>query len=327
MYETRMLRIPFIHYVSNAIDAYSFIKMLKPDIIHAQHGGPGLLLKKIDVPQILTIHSLSQLFKDQYAFNNLYGAFMRSGSLILKAFERWNFLHTDRFVSVYSQCKSDLYTHYHISPNKVELIPNGVDPNLYHPNNQKPSIIDEYGKVFLFSGTNDERKGLPELMRIINQFNKRYQRDDVSFIITGTGPLHNTLKQFAQRFNNVHCLGFVPDTYLKALYASSYAFLFPTRIEAFPFSLLEALSSGLPIITTPVGGIPDLFKYGLDIGMMLHVNGNINKIVDYMVFLLENESDLRRIKTNSRLLIEQNYSWDKISHSIIDLYKRVIDNQ
>ncbi len=323
LHESRMFPIPIIHYITNGIEASDIIQHLQPDIIHAQHGGPGLWFPKYSFPLILTIHSLSQTYKKFYSRTSRQGMFLKFGSPILKLIEQQNFRHSDKIISVYSQGKNDLVRNYNVNPSKVITIPNGVDLNKFTPSNQNRQLIEKYGKIILFSGTNDERKGILELAKVIREFNHQKKNNDVSFVITGSGPLNQYLKELSKKYSNVHVLGYVSTNLLKELYASSQVFLFPTRIEAFPFSLLEALSSGLPIISSPVGGIPDLFLHKMDIGALIQPN-NTFSIVGELNRMLDDDFLLNKRRRNARSLVEAHYDWDKICKEIVREYQNLI---
>ncbi len=323
LHESKMIPIPFLHYISNAIDSYAIIEKIRPDIIHAQHGGPGLLLKKTQYPQLLTIHSLSEVFKHYYQWTSKYGFFIRSGAPVLKFLERRNFKLANQIHVLFNQCKNDMQKYYKIDLKDAPVIPNGVDLDYYNPKHKDDSIIEKYGKIVLFSGTNDERKGIPELIKIIAHFNRNYDRKGVSFVITGDGPLNTSLRQFAARFSNVYVLGYVSNDLLQRLCASARVFLFPTRIEAFPFSLLEALSSGIPIITSPVGGIPDLFSHQTDIGLCT-LPTNTAVIAQYLERLVIDDDLCSNLGKNGRALVKKKYDWSLICNRIVNQYEKLL---
>ena len=157
-------------------------------------------------------------------------------------------------------------------------------------------------------------------------YNQIYPNEK-SFVIVGSGPLLQKLKDFSKRYDNVFPLGYVENELLKDLYASAICFLFPTKMEAFPFSLLEALSSGLPIITSPVGGIPDLFKQKLDIGIMIRNWNDYRNIVNNIHDLIDNSKNLKQIQKNCRQLAERKYSWDIIGNEILKEYYKCLDSK
>ncbi|MEX2714967.1 MAG: glycosyltransferase family 4 protein [Candidatus Sigynarchaeota archaeon] len=324
LHETVNIRFPLIHYFPERLGAYEVIKAIKPDVVHAQHGGPGLVIKKCNVPQVLTVHSLSQTYISTYNWRTANGLVIRIGSPFMKHLEIENFKIANHLVFVYSQCRNDIQNQYRFNPVNYSCIPNGVDIEAFNPQKKRKEILDKYGKIIFFSGMNDERKGIPELMQIIKQYNQEYTEKGVSFIITGKGSLQEQLRTFSRKYHNVHVFGFVSEKILQELYASSFLFLFPTKMEAFPFSLLEALSSGCPILTTTVGGIPDLFSKEIEIGKMVNPKQKIPDYIKYIRYLVENEEVRNRLSLNSRKLVEEFFNWDRICDKIIKLYQSYI---
>ncbi len=91
------------------------------------------------------------------------------------------------------------------------------------------------------------------------------QRPDTEFLVVGGGPLDAVLRREVERTGlgrQVHFLGERSD--VPALLASSDLFLLPSRSEASPNGVLEAMAAGLPIVASRVGGIPELVESGVD---------------------------------------------------------------
>jgi len=81
--------------------------------------------------------------------------------------------------------------------------------------------------------------------------------------IAGDGPLRKSLEKvlrFTNLANHIKLLGNVAD--LRVLYASAQIFLLPSLREGLPMALLEAMAAGLPVIASPVGGVPDVISHG-----------------------------------------------------------------
>jgi colanic acid/amylovoran biosynthesis glycosyltransferase len=113
------------------------------------------------------------------------------------------------------------------------------------------------------------KKGVATSLRAFAIFKKDHP--DAEFLIAGKGPLQPELEMLAGGLGiarDVHFLGFLSQPKLMQLYASSHLFLHPSEIspnqdqEGVPNSVLEAMATGLPVVATRHGGIPEAVDHG-----------------------------------------------------------------
>jgi len=114
------------------------------------------------------------------------------------------------------------------------------------------------------------KKGLATSLRAFAQFAAKYPR--ATFTIAGDGPQLEELQALAATLgiaDRVTFPGFLPQEKLRALYASSHLFLHPSELgpdgdqEGVPNAMLEAMASGLPVLATTHGGIPEAVEHGV----------------------------------------------------------------
>ena len=116
-----------------------------------------------------------------------------------------------------------------------------------------------------------EKKGLEITLKAFAEFRKKYPNSEL--ILAGEGPLEGQLKDLAQTLGvggSVHYPGFLNQKQLAAAYRSAHLFLHPSQTttsgdqEGVPNSMLEAMASGLPVVATLHGGIPEAVHSGYD---------------------------------------------------------------
>ena len=116
-----------------------------------------------------------------------------------------------------------------------------------------------------------EKKGLDITLKAFAEFRKKYPNSEL--ILAGEGPLEGQLKDLARTLGvggSVHYPGFLNQKQLAAAYRSAHLFLHPSQTttsgdqEGVPNSMLEAMASGLPVIATLHGGIPEAVHSGYD---------------------------------------------------------------
>jgi glycosyltransferase involved in cell wall biosynthesis len=146
------------------------------------------------------------------------------------------------------------------------IIPNGVNVDEFTDVlNFREEFREEYeipsdSRVVLFLGSLLSRKGVPELLAAVERVKEAFP--DVFFIIVGDGPFWAEVERYANR-GLVRAYRWVPDSEKRKLYALSDVFVLPSKSEGQPITLLEAMASGLHIVTTSVGGIAEtLAGYG-----------------------------------------------------------------
>lgn len=172
----------------------------------------------------------------------------------------------------------------HLSPEKVIVLNNPViladewqkDP---HPEQLK----------FVFLGKINKRKGIFDLLTAFANL-KPDCRNKVELVLAGTGEVEEAQNLATQLGiqEQVVFPGWIGQQQRDQLLAQSHVMLLPSYNEGLPMAILEAMSWGLPVITTPVGGIPEVIKQG-ETGLLVNP-GNIQELTDAMQSLIENPS-------------------------------------
>lgn len=132
------------------------------------------------------------------------------------------------------------------------VVPNVVDTALFHPDGQRaagPPLLVAVGLLY-------EAKGYEFLLDAVARVDR-----DLRIEIVGDGPLRGELEARARRLgvdDRVAFRGLVPKPEVAALLRRADAFLLTSRYDNNPCALIEALASGLPVVATAVGGVPEL---------------------------------------------------------------------
>lgn len=201
----------------------------------------------------------------------------------------------------------------HTSPEKIFLLPNYVDTDLF-----KPRDTEKSKNSLVFVGRLHPQKNLPLLLQVMKQL------PQFKLQIIGEGPLRNELVHFKNRnkIENVEFLGMIPHEELPVYLNKAEAFIFTTNIEGHPKALIEAMACELPCIGSNVEGIRDIIVDG-ETGVLCE--RNIEDIKKCILKLFEDRAKMKEIGRNARKFVVENYSIDKIIERRIKLIKGELD--
>jgi glycosyltransferase involved in cell wall biosynthesis len=253
-------------------------------------------------------------------------------NFVLRSYEKRLMKRSDALIAVSKYTVNELMELYGINRNKIHVIYNGVDIERFKPRSNRIELCREFGldpdkKVVLFVGRLYHRKGLETLLKSATLVLKEFS--NVKFVISGTGfkQKEESLRNLAKELNiedHVTFLGYVPDDKLPLLYSASDIFVLPAIYENFPFAILEAQATGLPVISTNVGGIPE-FLVDNQNGFLIE-HRDPTQLTQKVLTLLQNPKLAKEMGDCGRKLIEENFDWRLITSQVIDLYHNLLEN-
>lgn len=161
--------------------------------------------------------------------------------------------------------KADYCDVYNLPPEKITVLPLGVETRFYARTPTPDAILRRYGippnkPYFLCVGTVQPRKNYSRVIRALARL--RQIGFDVSLLIVGgqgwlEDEMYHTLDVTGMS-PHIHLTGFVDDADLPHLYRSALALVFPSLYEGFGFPILESMASGVPVITSNVSSMPEV---------------------------------------------------------------------
>ena len=251
-------------------------------------------------------------------------------NFLLRSYEKKLMNRSDALIAVSNYTVDELTKLYGIDKKKIHVIYNGVDIQKFKPRPDRAELRREFGledkkKIVLFVGRLYHRKGLEILLRSIPQVLKEF--NDVEYVISGKGfkEKEESLRKLAKQLDiedHLKFLGYVPDEKLPNLYSASDIFVLPAIYENFPFAILEAQSTGLPVISTKVGGIPE-FLVDNENGFLIDP-GDSAQLTQRVLALLQDPKLAKEMGMRGRKLIEEKFDWHLISSQVIDLYHKLL---
>jgi len=260
-----------------------------------------MILKMFKIPTVLHLHGAEfHLFYDK-------------SNVVMKKYIKWIFSLTDRTVLL-SNSWQQWYVDT-INTNKSSVVYNGVRD--YY--DDKSLLLAKRENVVLFLGRLGERKGIYDLLTAFKEVVENIP--DAILKIGGDGEIEKS-KDLAKEFgieNNVEFLGWVNEEEKYTLLNQSKIYILPSYNEGLPMGLLEAMSAGLAVVSTDVGGIPEVISDKKN-GLLVKA-GNQKQIAESIIALLNDA------KLSHDLGIEARKSFlkDFNSVSMTQQFERIYD--
>ncbi len=204
----------------------------------------------------------------------------------------------------------------------VILIPNGVDLKQFSIFNFQFSNKDKKKNTIITVSRLVEKNGIVDLITAMAMV--KNQIPDTKLMVIGSGPLKESLKLKVTSLkleNSVEFLGEIPNESLPEYLSRADIFVRPSLSEGLGTAFLEAMASGLPIIGTRVGGIPDFLKDG-ETGLFCNV-GDPQDLAEKIKTLLTDKELRMRLIDSGRKLVAEKYDWNIIAGEFDKIYGRI----
>ena len=211
--------------------------------------------------------------------------------------------------------------------NKIRVIPNGMDNILFkkikNNNFRKKYKITEKNLV-LFFGRLNPTKGPEKLAQTAINITKK--RKDIAFVWVGPDEgKAEEVKKLIKSYKNMFYLGAIRGKdKIAEMYQSADIYVMPSYREGLPLTLFEAMASSLPIVASPVNGIPYEMKEPEN-GFFVNY-GDIEEMETKIIKLIDDKKLAKKIAQNNFKKAKQ-YDWDDIEKKYMKEYKKLcLDN-
>jgi glycosyltransferase involved in cell wall biosynthesis len=283
----------------------------EPTIVHIHFASRGSMLRKLILAEMvaragrpLVLHAHGSGFDEFY--RRLPAAVRRNANRVMQ--------RANVFLALSSQWRDFYVNECELSSSQVIVLANPVQVPREVPDRSGRDKVQ-----FALLGRLGERKGAYELVNAFGGLPAEL-RAKARLVLAGDGDVEGVRKLAAPIGDNVRVLSWIDTRARTQLLNDSDVFALPSRAEGVPMALLEAMAHGLPAITTPVGGIPDVFRHGVE-GLMV-TPGNVHEIRAAMVHFITNEGARleagRRARERAR-----GYDVHVYARRLADIYQRI----
>lgn len=228
------------------------------------------------------------------------------------------------FLPVSRGVEAELRTSYEIGEASVRIVPNAADTDVFRISEPaarerwRASVGVERDDFFvIFSGGEWSRKGLDLAIRAIGKI----EDPRVRLFVAGDDPARARFEALAADVGRRVIFGGFRKDVAEAMGAADL-FLFPSYYEAFSLATIEAAACGLPVVASRINGTEDFIRPG-DTGEF--VEHDSDKIAAVVNRFAQDRSMARRMGANGRRLVEQHYTWDRVTDLTEAAYREVLE--
>jgi N-acetyl-alpha-D-glucosaminyl L-malate synthase BshA len=293
------------------------VKHQKLDLLHVHyaipHASAAIMAKDIlktqgiDIPVITTLHGTDI---------TLVGKDPSYEPVVTYSINR-----SDVVTSVSEDLRKDTFKHFSVN-REIEVIPNFIDLERFkkqHKDHFRKAICPKGEKLLVHTSNFRQVKRVDQVIRI---FSEVLKKTPAKLLLIGDGPERPAIESLCRELgtcNDVRFLGKISD--VEEVLSVSDVFLMPSEKESFGLAGLEAMACEVPVVSSDVGGLPEMNKDGFS-GFICPV-GDIDMMVEKTLYILSSEENLTKFKKQA-LERAKEFDIKEILPIYEEIYERVL---
>jgi glycosyltransferase involved in cell wall biosynthesis len=233
-----------------------------------------------------------------------------SSMWLLTSLEREGLRHVSAITTYSNYLKNKIESSYNPRA-PIYVIPNGIDPSLFHPLNlERQNVITYVGRFALV-------KGVHNLLHAMKIVHKNYPNWKL-WLVGDT--FDQSMDYFTSIYNkNIVWMGHVPHKDISTILNQSKIFVMPTWRDGFEIALMEAVASGVPSITTGAYERKEIYK---DLVTFCSLNDPYD-LAEKIVFLIENWDNQFKKAQKASEIARKEFSWESIAKQYLEVFQNV----
>jgi glycosyltransferase involved in cell wall biosynthesis len=293
------------------------------DIVHDNQGlGYGMLgVRRLGLPLVTSIHHpitvdrrldlAGRGWRERLSKGRWYG-FVRMQARVAR--------RAGPLITVSESSKSDICRDFGIgrSPDRVRIIPLGVDTRLFRPRPDEPRVR---GRIVTVTSADSPLKGLPTLLRAVA---KLATERSAHLMVIGT-PSDATRQQVAllSLTDKVTFVSGLPDEEYARLLASAQVAVVPSLYEGFSLPAVEHLASGTPLVASRAGALPEV----VGDAAVLVAPGDPEELAAALGGLLDDGARRAGLAEAGLARVRERFAWPAVAAATVALYREAINGE
>jgi len=271
-------------------------------------------------PMILTVHS-TEVGRAQGLHS--------PNSFSINGIEWWATYEANRVIVCSESMKNEICDHFDIPSEKVDIIPNAIDVTKYKTSVDRGAVRQRYGvgysnKLILCVGRLVPQKGVEYFIRAIPTIANNYP--EAKYIIVGEGWSRDKLEAEARatgHSDKIHFTGFASDKDVIELMTSADVLIVPSIYEPFGIVALEGMATGVPVVTSKVGGLAEVIDHDKT-GLFVYPR-SLESIAWGIDRILSDPDHANWLTQNAKEKLHKAYSWEAVAMKTVEVYKKVVE--
>jgi glycosyltransferase involved in cell wall biosynthesis len=289
----------------------SYVQNIKPSLYHETNYAP---FQFKDGPTVITIYDLSFIRHPEWHPAERVDYLEKYCVKKLRA--------VDGIITISEFSKKEIVDLLSVDPTKIFVTYLGVGQNFAPGAARMGGLPDHY---ILFLGNLEPRKNLPVLLEAFDDLPKEFQRR-YPLVVAGAYGWHlHELRKALRRIrarDNVIFTGYVPQAMLPDLYRGATLFVYPSLYEGFGLPVLEAMASGVAVVTSRASSLPEVVG---DTGILVDPR-DAPELGRAILELLHHEN-LRSEMAARGLERAKQFSWDKCAQETLSFYRKALGKE
>ncbi len=237
---------------------------------------------------------------------------------------KYSIEESDGVTAVSRFLKEKTITNYHIDK-EIEIIHNFIDTDLFKPVQKcqyKKHVAPNDEKILVHTSNFRAVKRVPDTIRILELVKKEIP---AKLLLIGDGPDRSECERLARELNLQNDVVFLgKQDGLADILTEADIFLMPSQSESFGLAALEAMSCGVPVISSSVGGLPELIIHN-ETGYIAEF-GDVQRMAKYSISLLKSEKKYKAFSKNSRTRSTNVFNKEIIVPQYESYYEKILNS-
>ncbi len=317
-------------------DIPALIQQGEYDLVHLHNVIPALETKRVaqacvkqKIPYVISTHGFCEITSGgkAYALKHLHEKL--AWKFCIEKPLDYIVQHAQRIFAL-SPLEYPMLQSLGIEKEKIRIVTNGVDEAFYTKSSPQqvqsiahklnlPKLAEKDVPVGIFLGNHTKNKGVDVLLEAFSQVKKPFM-----LIVCGQKRAGIDYDAFAQKLSDRQKIIFtdwIPAQDIVALFQYADLFVYPTLSDTLPLVILEAMASGLPVISTKVGGIP--YQINKNCGILVDP-GNPQAIKEAFEQLTENKQRLAQMGHIAYQTVKTKFDWRISAQKAFGFYQEIL---